>query len=309
MDLIKPNRLRAGDCVYIAAPAGPPNPELVRRGVLFLEGLNLCPVVSPHLFARHGYLAGTDEIRADDFNQALMNPDYRAIFCARGGYGSPRLLDLINYDAIRSDPKIIVGFSDITALLLAIFSQTGVVVFHGPILAGNQLTPYSRESLVKQLFGFKTHLKWPGQLTTLLAPSNLASINQGTVMGGCLSLLSILCGTRYQPNVEKSIVFIEEIHEAPYRLDRLLNHLRLCGFFKNVKALLMGAFVDCDQKDEDKEPTLSFIDILFDLFGSTSIPVYHFPHIGHIPDTLTVPIGIPISLESNSIIQTESGVG
>ncbi len=308
MEIIRPDRLRAGDRVYIAAPASPPDPEKLDRGVRFLRELDLIPVISPCNYLRHGYLAGHDSQRIDDLHSALKDDAIRAIFCARGGYGSPRLLSRIDYSLMREHPKILVGFSDVTALLCAFFTLSGVVTFHGPVLAGNPILPFTLAHLKKQLFGFDGSFTWPGELEPLQPPRPHSSLLSGNSFGGCLSILSTLCGTPFHSHNQDQIVFIEEVNEAPYRIDRLMNHLKQAGWFSSARAIILGSLTGCIQKPDDAEPTLEISDIIRELFNECLSPVFSYPMFGHISEMMTFPIGINITIDRKSIIQGISGV-
>lgn len=294
--------------MYIAAPASPPDPRKLDRGVRFLRDLGLSPVVSPGNYLRHGYLAGNDSQRIDDLHSAIMDDSIRAIFCARGGYGSPRLLSRIDYSLMRTHPKILVGFSDVTALLSAFFTLSGVVTFHGPVLAGDQMTPFTLAHLKQQLFGFEGSLTWPGQIETIHSPLPQHTSLSGTSFGGCLSILSSLCGTPYHSSCRNQVIFIEEVNEAPYRIDRLMNHLLQAGWFSTTKAIVMGSLTGCTQRSDDPEPTLDIPDIIRELFGQSRTPVFSYPMFGHINETITFPIGISLTINRNSIVQDISGV-
>jgi muramoyltetrapeptide carboxypeptidase len=223
-----------------------------------------------------------------------------AVMCVRGGYGSPRLLDKIEYKLIKDNPKIFIGYSDITALQMAILSKTGLVTFAGPMLAidfADEISGFTEE----MFWAMITSNKKLGKITqpddekifTLVKGSA-----KGRIAGGNLSLLSSLAGTNYLPDFKDKILLLEEIGELPYRIDRMLNQLRLAKVFKEINGVILGSFVDCNETDPFKK-TLTLGEVISDYLGKLKIPVvYNLKH-GHIKDSLTIPIGITAKLNAS----------
>ena len=284
---IKPPRIKPGDKIAIIAPAGPVDPPDIQPAIDLLgkEGYEIVP--SPHLFYKHGYLAGTDDARLEDLHAVFNDKSIKAVLCARGGYGTLRILDKIDYNLIRDNPKIILGYSDITALLLAIYKETGLVTFHGPVardLCDNNNR--NLESFINSVSG-----QWQLEIDLSDGAVLTHGIASGPVLGGNLSLVAHMMGTPFMPAVKNSILFIEEKGESPYRVDRLLTHLRLGGLFKKIAGLLIGSFIECGEMEEINE-------IFSDLTVSGGVPVFNGFPVGHGVDNVVVPIGLDAELDT-----------
>ncbi len=301
MKLIKPPKLNKGDFVGIISPASTPeDPSRIENGIRYLESLGYKVIKGKHLDKVFGYLAGTDEERLDDFHSMFMDKKIRAIFCLRGGYGASRLLDKLDYPLIRKNPKILVGYSDITSLQSGILQKTGLVTFAGPMLAvdfAEEVSSYVEESFWRII----TSTKKIGKIKTP-EHERLSNVTRGkasgSLMGGNLSIVNSLIGTDYLPNLKDNILFLEEVSEMPYRIDRMLNQLRLAGIFSKVKGIILGAFVDCNEHDPQKR-TLTLGEVIEGYFGKLKIPViYNFPN-GHIRDLFTLPYGLNTKINAN----------
>jgi muramoyltetrapeptide carboxypeptidase len=304
----QPPRLKTGQRVAVVAPAGPPDPDLLNWGVRFLSESGFKVEVGRHVLDRFGYLAGSDQARADDFNRALQDRDIRAIFCARGGYGAARIVNNLDYESVRSDPKIIVGYSDITTLLFAFWQRCRLTTFHGPLMGSQRISDWSYEQLLRQITGSQSHMPWPSPPDTDAIKLLRPGCGSGRLLGGCLSILTTLAGTVDVPDPDSSILFFEEICEAPYRIDRMLIHLRNAGFFTGLQGVICGQFIACTQRTDDDEPTLNIDEIIKDVFHERDIPILSGLPIGHGIHNLTIPIGCRITIEDNIIIQEEAGV-
>lgn len=301
MRIIKPAKLKTGDVIGIIAPASAPvDPTKLENGIRYIEKNGYRVELGNNVSKINGYLAGTDQERADDLNSMFKNKDVKAIFCLRGGYGASRILDKINYKLIRSNPKILVGYSEITALQIAILQKSGLVTFAGPMVAtdfGNGVTPYTEDFFWRIVSSNKKigRLKY-------LDNDKLVSITKGgasgRIIGGNLSVFAALTGTEYFPDLKGRILLFEEIDELPYKVDRLLNQLRLLKVFKQIKGIILGRFVDCIEHDTSKR-TLTLGEVMEDYMKDLKIPVlYTFPH-GHIKDKVTVPFGINIKMNAS----------
>jgi muramoyltetrapeptide carboxypeptidase len=219
------------------------------------------------------------------------NEDVRVIFCARGGYGTLRLLDRIDYDLIRSNPKIFVGYSDITALLLAIYKKTGLITFHGPVV--KEFTKNSNRNLhlFFELVSSKEVLRLDMSGGAALLPGN----TRGNLLGGNLSLITRLIGTPFIPSMKGALLFIEETGESLYRVDRMLTHLRLSGLLNEVVGLIAGRFIDCgDISDINKLITNTVSDFGF--------PVISGLPVGHGTENITLPVGLQADLDTDHMI-------
>jgi muramoyltetrapeptide carboxypeptidase len=286
--IIIPPRLRPGDLIGVISPAGPVDASDLKPGLDLLVSRGFRVQEAPHLYDRHGYLAGDDEARLSDLHAMFLDREITAVFCARGGYGSLRLLDRIDYDLIREHPKILVGYSDITALMMAIYKQTGLVTFHGPMVRG--LSTISGDSLKGLL-----HILWseePLLLDPMEGTPLILGQAEGPLMGGNLSLICHLVGTPFLPSLDGCILFIEDRGEPLYRIDRMLTHLSLAGQLKGIAGVIGGEFMGCGQPSE--------IDRLLRAVASNlRIPlVTGFP-VGHGRNNLTLPLGMPTQLDTH----------
>jgi muramoyltetrapeptide carboxypeptidase len=303
---IRPSQLRPGCRVALVAPAGPvlESDDLIRAETL-CRALGYEPVLGPNAARRYGYLAGTDEERLSDLNSALADPAIDAVWCIRGGYGTLRLLDRVDFDALVRRPKAIIGFSDITALLNAVTWTTGVVTFHGPV-ARASMTPFSRSHFERVL----TSASVPGQLGRLPEPADIlvpqenriVSLRGGTaegiLAGGNLTLVHCLIGTSYFPPLEGAILFLEDVGEDLYRVDRMLAHLRLIRALDGLRGVVIGRFTRVKRADSDG--ALGFDEVLSTYLLPLGIPVaYGFP-IGHIDSQWTVPLGLRARLDADA---------
>jgi len=295
--VIKPPRLRKGDVIGVIAPASPMKPELLEAGVRYLEGLGYRVKLGKYIFEKHGYLAGTDAQRANDFNSMFRNRRVNAIICARGGYGTPRLLRLIDYEALRRNPKIFAGYSDLTALQLAIFRYTGLITFSGPMVAaemGRGIDSFTEENFWRML----TEPKPFGELVRSNGES-YQTIHKGRVkgrlLGGCLSLIAPIAGSRYMPNFAGSILFVEDIGEVVYKWDRYFVQLRELGLFQKIAGFLLGQTTDCVPPEGD--PTLTMDDLMSDYIKPLKIPALAGLDYGHGRVKYTMPIGVHAEIE------------
>ena len=281
-------RLRPGDTIGITAPASPFDHEQFYLGVGLLETAGFKVLVPKNLFLKNGYLAGTDAQRAELFMDMFTDPIVNAVLCARGGFGSMRILPLIDYDCIREKPKIVVGFSDLTALLAALYSRCGLVTFHGPVVAG--LPGLDEQSLVALL----SAIAGPAPVDISAEHGETVSPGSGTgpVLAGNLTTLCHLIGTPYMPPTQGHLLLLEDRGEAPYRLDRMLSQLRLAGCFETIAGLAFGSFDDCGQPDELSR-------IVEDHFTDKRFPVLTGLDVGHGKRNLTIPIGITATLDAD----------
>jgi len=284
--IIIPPRLRPGDQIAIISPAGPVDASDLKPGLDLLVSRGFRIHETPHLYDRQGYLAGDDGARLSDLHATFQNEEIAALFCARGGYGSLRLLDRIDYDLIREHPKILLGHSDITALLMAVHQKTGLVVFHGPMVRGlSTISEESLEALLQILSGGEP---------LALGPEGTCHISgevEGPLMGGNLSLLCHLVGTPFLPSLEGAILFIEDIGEPLYRIDRMLTHLALAGHLRGIAGLIGGEFINCGEPVEIER-------LLMAAASSLNIPLLTGFPVGHGRNNLTLPMGMPVRLDT-----------
>ena len=276
-----------------------------------MESLGYRVEVGENVGKKHGYLAGSDEERLLDFHNMFGNKNIKAIFCVRGGYGSGRLLDKINYSLIKKNPKIFVGYSDITALQLALYKKSGLITFAGPMLAtdfNGEINGFAEENFWRVL----TSTKKIGKLYNpnkekfyVLKPGRA----EGNILGGNLAVLASIMGTGYFPGFKNSILLLEEIGEVPYKIDRFLNQLKLAKIFNQINGVILGRFVDCYETDKSKS-TIKLNEVIEHYFSKLEVPViYNFSH-GHIRENITIPVGINCKLNSSRCFVeiTESAV-
>ncbi|MBD2483668.1 LD-carboxypeptidase [Planktothrix sp. FACHB-1365] len=292
--LLKPSRLNPGDTVGLVTPASPILKEHLKWIQLQLGQQELTVKVAPHVLSEYGYLAGTDQQRAADINQMFADPMVKGIIATGGGWGSSRILSLLDYDLIRQYPKIFLGYSDITALLLGLYSQTGLVTFHG-LLGTSLWTPYSVSWLQKLLFD--------AQIITFQNPANIRVETlypgqaQGQLIGGNLSVLSTLVGSDYLPNWQGKILFVEDVGEDIYRIDRMLTHLKLAGILDQISGFIFSQCTSCTP-GEGNEPSLTLWQVLTDLIQPLEIPAWYGSMMGHIRDQFTVPLGVKVEIDT-----------
>jgi muramoyltetrapeptide carboxypeptidase len=300
MQTIKPSALAKGDLIGLISPASSPDDlSRIQSSVSYFEKLGYSVEVGKNVGKYRGYLAGTDDERLNDLHSMFANKNVKAIFCLRGGYGAFRLLDKINYKLIKSNPKIFVGYSEITALQNAIFNETGLLTFAGPMPAvdfATEISPFTEEFFWNLITSKKKigKIKYPGEPF----PQNLRKgVAIGQILGGNLAVFTALCGTKYLPDLRNKILILEDINEVPYRVDRFLNQLRLSGAFSKIKGIILGRFVDCYEDDANKK-TLTLGEVIDDYICQLKIPsIYVFPH-GHIKDFVTIPFGLKIKMDS-----------
>lgn len=295
-DCLRPPVLRPGDTVMLVSPSGPTRPERVARGIELLTGWGLRPVLAPNAYARQGYLAGGDELRAADLNTAFADPEVRGVICTRGGYGAQRVVDLIDMAAVRRDPKVVAGFSDITALQFALWRGARLASVHGPGAAwlDDRTPPHSAESLHTALMTTE-----PVTVAAVAEEETVAvrvpGRAEGPLLGGNLCLITASIGTPDMPDLTGAILLIEEVQEPPYKVDRMLTHLRRCGALDGVAGVAVGQFTEC----ADGWDT-SVVDVLTDRLGDLGIPVLGGLPIGHGVGQLTVPVGTPATLDATA---------
>ena len=304
--VVRPPKLMHGSRIALIAPAGPllENDDLARAEAL-CRALGYDPVLGRSAHARHGYLAGTDAERLSDLNIALTDPAITAIWCIRGGYGSIRILDAVDYGAIAKRPKPLIGYSDITALLNAVTRQTGVVTFHGPV-ARSSMPAFSRWHFERVLCREEAAGRLgriPQAADVLVPPENRivtlrGGVAEGPLAGGNLSLLQCLIGTPYFPDLDGAVLFLEDVGEDLYRVDRMLAHLRLIGALRRLAGVAIGRFTSLERSSRDG--ALGFDEVLANYFGPLGVPIaYGFP-IGHIDDQWTLPLGVRARLDADA---------
>jgi muramoyltetrapeptide carboxypeptidase len=298
--VLKPPSLLPGDLIGLVSPASAPSSsEMIERGVRYLEHMGYAVKVGQYAAKVHGYLAGTDDQRAADFNTMIRDKSVKAIFAVRGGYGTPRILPLLDYKALKRQPKIIVGYSDITALQLAIFQKVGLVTFSGP-MAGVEMSdgidPYTEEHFWRIVTSKSKvgELRNPTDEPLKILRSGKCS---GRILGGNLATAISLLKTPYAPDLAGCILTLEDVDEAPHRVDRMLAQLSNARILENISGLVFGKFVDCVPSDPSK-PYLPIEQVLENVAQRIKCPVASNLQYGHLPKKLTVPLGLRARLDT-----------
>ena len=306
---IKPGRLKAGDTVAFISPGSFLDDAGLQKAVQNVEGLGCKVQLAKNIREQRGFLAGTDQQRLDDLHQAFSDKQVDAVWCVRGGYGCSRLLPGIDYHLIKKNPKILIGYSDVTALVNAIYQRTGLVTFHGPV-AASDFTDFTKKQLNAVLMDGRDNytIQLPEVVVDLVEPLifNPKKI-KGVLAGGNLSLLAAMAGTPYSVDFNNKIAFIEDIGEKPYRIDRMLTQLRQACNLEKACGIALGDFSGCDSIEPN---SLTLKETLTDRLDMGKIPVgYRFP-FGHTADHCTLPIGTKVELdvEKMKIILLESAV-
>lgn len=310
MTTLKPERLSPDDVIGLVSPASPVrNPAAISKAVRYLENLGYRVKVGRNAATCDGYLAGSDRQRLADLHAMFRDRDVRAIFALRGGYGTPRLLSGIDYRLIRANPKILVGFSDITALQLAIWERARLVTFNGPMPGVDMQGSMDRATELS----FWSMLTCPAPVTELRFPRwNPVTLNRGTsqgrLLGGNLSMVTSLLGTPYMPELHGALFFMEDVGEEPYRIDRMLMQLLNAGSLAGVKGIISGRFVGCKAEHPARSRTTDAV--LSELASRLRVPFLANVPFGHDTRKLTIPIGIHARLNAGtgSITLLESPV-
>lgn len=303
--LIKPARLRQGDLVAIIAPGGFTDEDAIAKAQRNIESLGLRASLGANIRAVHGNYAGTVQQRLDDLHAAFRDPDVKAVWAIRGGSGCISLLALLDYGLIRRNPKVLIGYSDITALHLAILRQTGLVTFHGPV-ASSTFSDYTVTQLQNVLMTPQEQYTIPMALDNhrrAQTQPNFAIRTvhggqaTGRLTGGNLCMVSALAGTPYAADFREHILFLEEINEVPYRIDRMLCQLDLAVGFKHAAALMLGIFEHCEAAEGDTALTLD--ETLDQHLQPLQVPAVSGYSFGHIRHQFTIPMGILATLDAD----------
>ena len=304
-DVIKPNRLKEDDVVGLISPASATfrkdRAEIAREN---LAALGLRARFGDHLFDRYGSLGGRDEDRAADINNFFGDPEVRAVFAQGGGWGCNRLLPLLDYDVIRKNPKIVMGFSDITGLLLGIHAKTGLVTFHGQT-GGSSWSEFSTDHAKRLIFDgeaitMRNRISDEDRLVQV--ENRVLTITSGTargrLVGGNLTVLTALMGSGYLPDFDGRILFLEDLNEEVYRIDRMLTQLKLAGVLNRINGFVFGRCTRCDPGGGYGSLTLE--QVFDDHVAPLGIPAWYGSMIGHIKHQFTMPLGIEAEIDSDT---------
>lgn len=301
--MIKPKALKKGDTIGLIAPSSPITDnadEKVEKSVAALQAQGFNVEVDKSCFAKYGYLSGTDEVRAEGVNRMFADKQIDAVFCLRGGYGTPRILDKINYEMIRENPKLFNGYSDITALHVALNKKCNLITLHG-IMPGidmlRNFSDFTKESYFRAITSTEPlgELKNPaGEEIKRLIPGKA----EGEIIGGNLSLIVTAIGTPYEIDVKEKILLLEDIGEYTYRVDRMLTQLRLAGKFDECVGIILGDFRDCEVEYGD-ENGLSLMQVFEDIIAPAGKPVIYNFKAGHCNPKISLPFGVKALLDAD----------
>lgn len=304
----RPAMLQPGDTIMFIAPAGPPREKNVRLAAERLESMGYRVILPDGFFARQGYLAGDDATRAVEFQAAFADPEVDAVFPVTGGFGATRILALIDFDVIAAQPKVFIGFSDITALHTALQQQANLATFHSPnpqwgLGSEKGMHPFAERFFWQALTDPMGYVINPAQDNADTEAAELPrtvvpGVAQGPIVGGNLSVLHAMMGTPWEIQTAGKILYLEDVNESPYRVDRMLRTLKDAGKFDDVAGVLLGRFTKAEPDEDDGHTIDNVID---DYFGHAGFPVIaHFP-AGHVPDNATLPLGVPAEMDADAI--------
>lgn len=300
--MLKGKRLQKGDTIGIIGPSGAVRREgAVDRAAEYAKGLGFNVKLGESANAHYGYLSGTDALRARDLNAMFADPQVDAIVCTRGGYGTMRMLDLLDYELIRANPKIFVGFSDITALHIAFLEKCGLVTFHGP-MATTWNDEFPDGFTQDAFYAAVMNAKPLGALHNAPGYGVRSTVNpgcaEGLLVGGNLSLIAGTIGTPYEIDTKGRILFIEEVGERTYCVDRMLTQLRLAGKFDDCAGIVFGDFKDCPV--EYPEFGLTLEEVIRDVAAPCAKPIFTGLQSGHCTPKLTLPFGVRACMDADA---------
>lgn len=313
----KPNALKKGSKVGIVAPGSAvSSPADIKKAEEALAYFGLIPVWGKHVSNGTGYKTRSAEERIEDFNSFIRNPEIDAIMSVRGGYGSCYLLDSIDYKAFSESPKLLIGYSDITALLIAIYQKTGICTYHGPVLLSDFST-LTADSFQRVTFGGSDNFRLsnPETLDGIRKEhpcrTLFPGISKGKLIGGNLSIISSLMGTPYEIETDDHILFLEDVGESPYRIDRMLMQLKLAGKFDKIRGLVWGKCEDCDSGETLATWDSDLAEVLDRIFKPLGVPCFSGLLIGHTGNQFTLPLGIEAEIDAGKQTLTllENAVG
>ena len=297
----KPKCLKKGDRIALIAPSSPVSEEKMALSLASMAFLDLEPVVYPSCSMKHGYLSGPDFARAMDINNAFSDPAIQGVFCLRGGYGVTRILDRIDFKNIRKNPKVFLGYSDITGLHTAINMRSGLTTVHSPMptRGWDTLDPVSLKSLTHNIFsndpvGLAPDIE--GEAIETIHPG----VAEGIIIGGNLSLLTATLGTPYEIDTKGKILFIEDVDEKHYRLDKYLTSLALAGKFKDCAGIILGTFADCGDADLEPEDNLTLCQIFDEVVKPAGKPTIYNFRAGHIYPQISIPMVTKTKLDATN---------
>ncbi len=295
LKMLKGGKLKKGNTIGIVAPANFVVLEKINKGCKQLEKLGFKIKLGKSCLEKWFSFSGTDDLRANDINEMFADKSIDAILCARGGYGCIRILDKVDFDIIKKNPKLFIGYSDITSLHIAISRYAGLATVHGPMLASNIADNFddtTKQSLLNVITGKTKHLSNPpGEKIKILKPGEAT----GPIIGGTLSLVTSSLGTEYEINTRNKLFFLEEINEYTYKIDKMLSQLKLAGKFNDCSGVILGDFKNCNK---EKPEDFSLYDVFNNIFIDFEKPaIYNFKS-GHCSPMISIPFGIECNLNA-----------
>lgn len=285
--IIKPSRLVSGDMLGIIAPSSPFDKEKFVKGLSVIEEMGFKIFLPENIFKEKGYLAGSDEHRANMLNSMFSNSDIKGIICARGGYGALRILPLVDFNLIAANPKVLIGCSDITVLLNTLYSKCGLVSLHGPMIESLANASDETKQSLQDLLLQDQMLSLRCNTRMVIRPGQAS----GIMSGGNLTTLCHLLGTPFESDFSGQILLLEDIGESPYRIDRMLIQMKLAGCFDRVSGVILGTFKGCGESN-------LVYQIFDDIFSKDSFPILAGFDVGHDEPNLTIPFGIKASIDT-----------
>lgn len=276
----------------IVAPAGVVKPDALERGVAQLRNAGFAVRLGEHVLARRRYCAGTPEQRAEDLTHMMEDPDIGAVICARGGYGAAHVMALIDPALFMRHPKLVCGYSDVSPLLGFIAARSGVAALHGPMVAVDFAKGLTERVAARfQHLLADPALPWSESVPEAIAPGS----GNGPLIGGCLSSLVALLGTPFAVETDGAVLFLEDVAERPYRLDRMLTQLRLAGKLEHVAGVVLGSFANCDGREEGDVAA----EVFREFFADAPYPVVAGFPAGHLSENLPITFGVPICVDAD----------
>ncbi|WP_353096169.1 LD-carboxypeptidase [Tissierella praeacuta] len=297
--MIKPKALKLGDTIGIIAPSSPTTEEKVKKAHDKLIDMGFKVKMGKSPYKRYGYLSGNDNIRAEDINEMFNDKEVNGIICIRGGYGTPRIIDLLDYEIIRNNPKVFVGYSDITALHISFTQIANLVTYHGPMVVSDMIdnfSDFSKDNLFRAIMNTEPMGKISNPEGEEIITIN-GGIAEGRIIGGNLSLIVDTIGTPYEIDVKGKILFIEEVGEEPYNIDRMLNQLRLSGKLQEANGIILGDFNGCESENPNENLTLE--QVINDQIKPIGKPTIYNLQAGHCDPMVTLPFGVNTRLDAD----------
>ncbi|MBU3191729.1 LD-carboxypeptidase [Clostridium bowmanii] len=303
--MIKPKALKIGDTIGLVAPSSAlRQADGLEKSISVLEEQGFIVVIGESCGKKYGYLSGSDELRAKDINRMFEDNTIDAVFCLKGGYGTPRILDKLDYDMIKENPKIFIGYSDITAIHIVLNQKCDLITFHGPMAASDMLGDFDEFSK-KSYLNAITSINPLGEIDNPIGfeiKSMVPGVASGKIVGGNLSLIASTIGTPYEIDTLGKILFLEDVDEFTYSVDRMLTQLRLSGKLEDCVGIILGNFTNCLPQYEDFDHTL--MEVFNDIILKAKKPTIYNFMAGHCSPKITIPLGAEVLLDADSCILT-----